>query len=102
MRQKIYNVCNKKDYDMLGEFYIALPFRFYKTNFKYYFVNNIGIPHYLNGPSAENTGTSNGLPEGTLHFSVNGFDYIEEEYWKHPDVIAYQYLLKHPELESFV
>jgi len=97
---KQYNLCIKEDYDILVK-YIVASFSYFKNNYKYYFVNSIGKAHYLNGPSAENTKTSN-FPEGTLHFCVNGLDYLEKDYWKHPDVIAYQYLLKHPELEGFV
>lgn len=34
-------------------------------------------------------------------YRINGQPYSEEEYWKHPAVLAYKYLKEHPELQAF-
>lgn len=49
--------------------------------------------HHLDGQAIE-YGDNKG-------YRINGQPYSEEEYWKHPAVLAYKYLKEHPELQAF-
>lgn len=106
MSQKIYNICNKSDYDFCrkktkkpigyGNFF-SLLYDYFKDNYKCYFINEEERLHNLNGPAVKRRLTKE------VYYYINGNQiYSEEDYWKHPDVIAYQYLKEHPELESFI
>lgn len=51
--------------------------------------------HRLDGPAIE-------YSDGGKSYYINDIAYEEENYWKHPDVLAFKYLKEHPELEAFV
>lgn len=54
-----------------------------------------GQHHRLDGPGSIDGG-------GFKIYYINGVYYDEKEYWKHPDVLAYQYIKTHPELAHFI
>ena len=99
---KLYNLCNKKEYEecqKLTKFNLTTFEHLLKT---YYFcyVNNLIQSHNLDGPSTQLTTTFDNMPG--LRYYINDKCYDEKDYWNHPDVIQYQYLKQHPELEGFV
>lgn len=51
--------------------------------------------HRLDGPAII-------LFYNTKEFFIEDIEFSEEEYWRHPDVLAFKYLKEHPELEAFV
>lgn len=51
--------------------------------------------HRLDGPAYEEANSYK-------RYYINDVSYEEEEYWNHPDVLAFKYLKKHPELKAFV
>lgn len=105
-----YNLCDKKEYmSFITERCCGscnvLPgdYDYYIDNFDFYHVamwvdKNFYyiINHRLDGPT---TLTKN---KYVHDFWIYGEPFSEEEYWKHPDVVRYQYLKEHPELEAFV
>lgn len=65
----------------------------YQGGTKYWYQHH--KKHRLDGPAIE---WANNIKE----YCIYNFPYEEEYYWKHPDVLAYQYLKEHPELEGFI
>lgn len=51
--------------------------------------------HRLDGPGSVD-------PGGFQFYWINGERFEENEYWNHPDVLAYQYIKTHPELAHFI
>lgn len=97
---KFYNICNKEEYEL---FKINTSYTYDVRNyddmcneFLYYYVDIGCIAARLDGPAFQ-------YKDGLVKRFLINHDYLsEEDYWKHPDVIAYRYLQEHPELEGFV
>lgn len=111
---KLYNLCMREDYD---EFINKYPdstddfrvdeFTSYCETFYYFYVRGFNISnrdvlYRLDGPTYKVKEEKLFLNEEQISFMINGIGVEGEEYWKHPDVIAYMYLKDHPELEGFV
>lgn len=94
---KIYNLCDKKDYESLRKILCqqVTPFEFIIKNYNYYWVNDFYDIHRLDGPALCDK-------SGNIQFFVNHIGYLQEDYWKHPEVMEHKYLQEHPELKAFV
>lgn len=96
---RAYNLCDPKEFDLLNNNNVNKkrflnPLKYYQKYYEYYYVNADGIISRLDGPALKYT-------NGFLMFVVQGSKIEEEDYCKHPDVLAFKYLKEHPELESF-
>lgn len=101
------------DYDSNCEFFIFNAN--YNMNFKLHNENGPAIKRpngtqvwYLNGlvsrldgPAYIYTPSKESIPTNELYY-INGQLFSKENYWKHPDVIKYQYLKNNPHLTPFI
>lgn len=65
----------------------------YKDGSKFWYLH--GIYHRLDGPALS-------YASGIVYYFIDNELFNKKDYWKHPEVIKYQYLKEHPELEAFV
>lgn len=95
---KIYNMCNKEEYALyrIDNPHIDIEAFEYFSRFLYYYADYACYAYRLDGPAFEYK------KSGIKKFLINREFILEEDYWKHPDVIKYNYLKEHPELEAFI
>lgn len=74
----------------------AFEFTFMSKYYKYFYYTKYKMFHRLDGPALQKIGY------GGPNYYIDGEFFSEEDYWKHPDVLAFKFLKTHPELEAFV
>lgn len=97
---KFYNLCDEEENKLFKmNISYASSIRKYDdmcNEFLYFYVDSDCIAARLDGPAFQ-------YKDSLVKKFLINHEYIsEEDYWNHPDVIAYKYLKEHPELDAFI